>query len=369
MKFGVRCFMVALALVSYAWSAPTGAAEQAEPRAVSCKLIRNVSQLQAMQNNLAGSYCLARDIDAGSVNFVPIGDFANPFTGKFFGNNHVIRNLTINSAERLVGLFGRTGDAVIQDVGLVNVNIVGTSDNNGWVGALAASNGVDDGTTVTISRVYVTGRVECTGTGCAVGGISGDINHDTILTDSWSSARVVGTTHFTGGAVAYVGIDATLIRTYATGQVSCGEGCISGGLVGLINGTVRLSYGSGPVFGGMSSSVGGLAGKQDGGASSTRQSYGAGAVKGGDQSTVGGLIGTLVNATIAQAYAVGWVRGGALSSIGGLIRRWQRSCWRKRSISSCRSANWTRHNMGPHRPMPMARRSPPSIPWSPAASG
>src|SRR3954468_20457675 len=96
------------------------AAGPAAPQAVSCKLVRNVNQLDAIRNHLAESYCLANDIDAGSIaNFTPIGDLMNPFTGKLFGNGYVIKNLTINSSADYVGLFGAIDHAVVQDLGLL----------------------------------------------------------------------------------------------------------------------------------------------------------------------------------------------------------------------------------------------------------
>src|SRR6185312_17067378 len=91
-----------------------------------CKLIKTAAQLQAIQSNPGGVYCLANDIDLASIsNFTPID-----FFGRFYGNGHVIRNLTINNstATGLVGLFGNISDAVVQDLGVVNANVTATGN-------------------------------------------------------------------------------------------------------------------------------------------------------------------------------------------------------------------------------------------------
>jgi len=67
-------------LAGVALPSAIAASETVEPQAVRCTPIKNARQLQAIRNNLAGSYCLTNDIDARSIeNFVPIGDEVNPF--------------------------------------------------------------------------------------------------------------------------------------------------------------------------------------------------------------------------------------------------------------------------------------------------
>src|SRR5689334_2981852 len=110
-------FIAALVVISFGLSPTVTAAEKPQPRVVACTWIKTINQLQAMRNNLAATYCLANDIDASAkANFIPIGTGAAPFTGRFYGHGHVIRNLTITSSRELLGLFGYTDQAVIQDV-------------------------------------------------------------------------------------------------------------------------------------------------------------------------------------------------------------------------------------------------------------
>src|SRR5690349_10017044 len=102
-KHSLSVVAVGIAITVFSFAA---AAEKAQTRLVSCTWIKTVNQLQAMRNNLAGTYCLANDIDASTKsNFVPVGNAANPFTGRFYGHGHVIRHLTISSAATYVGLF------------------------------------------------------------------------------------------------------------------------------------------------------------------------------------------------------------------------------------------------------------------------
>src|SRR4051794_39808724 len=119
-----RFLSAAALIVTFYLGTPAATAETPLPRVVACNWIKTVSQLQAMKNNLAGTYCSANDIDASAkANFVPNGTAAAPFTGRLFGNGHVIGNLSITSAAAAVGLFGFTNRAVIQDVDLIKANI------------------------------------------------------------------------------------------------------------------------------------------------------------------------------------------------------------------------------------------------------
>ncbi|MCD6383110.1 MAG: hypothetical protein J7L88_01455, partial [Thermoplasmata archaeon] len=107
--------------------------------------IHNVYELQNMSKNLAGHYELANDIDAsvtktwnGGSGFAPIGTLASPFKGIFDGRGHKIINLYINRpSQSHVGLFGYISrNAVIENVGLVNVNVSGDR----YVGELVGEN-------------------------------------------------------------------------------------------------------------------------------------------------------------------------------------------------------------------------------------
>src|SRR5206468_3286675 len=123
------------ALAFLSWVQPVGA--------IACQYkIRTVRDLQAMQSDLAGVYCLVQDIDASKIaNFKPVGNDATPFTGRLDGKGHIIRNLKIKSSGTRIGLFGTTLGAVIQDVSLVDEAVTGTGTGAG-TGTVASIGGL-----------------------------------------------------------------------------------------------------------------------------------------------------------------------------------------------------------------------------------
>ena len=101
--------------------------------------IETLEQLQAMANDMAASYMLTADIDAGSLEaWTPIGtlvaideagetpDPAYAFTGTFDGNGHTISNLNVVGTQMLSGLFGVTANATIANVTFKNLTIEGS---------------------------------------------------------------------------------------------------------------------------------------------------------------------------------------------------------------------------------------------------
>ncbi|GAG17392.1 unnamed protein product, partial [marine sediment metagenome] len=99
--------------------------------------IGDVTQLQEISNELSAHYILVNDIDASETwedGFDPIGGVDSAFTGTFDGNGYVIENLYIRSDNSYVGLFGATGSgAIIEDVGLENVDVAGDTHVGGLV--------------------------------------------------------------------------------------------------------------------------------------------------------------------------------------------------------------------------------------------
>ena len=141
---------------------------------------------------------LTSNIDMKGINFRGIGtvggDEYQPsldlvFKGDFKGNNHVISNLTINTTEDYVGLFGAVLGGSIDSVGLENCEVSG----GGYVGGLA---------------------------GAIVGGS---------ITNSYATASVTGD-EFVGGLVGFCS-GSSITNSYATGSVT-GTGSSVGGLVG-----------------------------------------------------------------------------------------------------------------------------------------
>lgn len=136
--------------------------------------IENAEQLNAIREDLEASYILIKDIDlSGYSNWEPIGSFdinqqsntSTMFQGSIDGQNHKIKNLTINRKDnaRSGGLFGDVLDnqkVKIKNITCENVNIQGEYNA---VGALIGNiyyewtNGMS---TVEISNCIVQGKIQ-----------------------------------------------------------------------------------------------------------------------------------------------------------------------------------------------------------------
>ncbi len=225
--------------------------------------IYNWTDLQNMQNDLAGHYILMNDLDENTLGydemranddekgFDPIGspeDVETIFTGTFDGQRHTITGLFINRPEDYVGLFGFIQGATISNVGLVDVEVIGQNLVGGLVGHDSSTTGDS-----TITACYSTGNVS--GSGDFVGGLIGG-TYGTI-TASYSSANVSGSSNFVGGLIGAIS-GASIDNSYATGEVS-GDSDI-GGFIGANGGSITNSFSVGDVNG-SGSNIGGLVGE------------------------------------------------------------------------------------------------------------
>lgn len=294
-------------LVDAATSDLPGSGTAADPYRIS-----NVSELQAMEDDLNASYVLVNDIDASATTnanngqgFDPVDDFA----GRFDGQGHTIRGLVINRPTAAdVGLFGTTVEATVTDVRLTNISVTGSDDIGGLVG---------DNEGGEIKNVSVNGTV--TGNSI-VGGLAG-ANEEGIIKSGSASVTVNGS-DAVGGLVG-VNNGGTIEAGLTSGSVT--GGARVGGLVGVNTGTVATASatasvnGSGGASGGSSTSVGGLIGTNSGG--SVENVSASGTVTG--SFSVGGLVGLNAvrpdseNETVTNAWASGSVNGE--QQVGGLV--------------------------------------------------
>jgi len=219
--------------------------------------------LDAIRNNLSGTYLLMNDLNSTTPGYEelasptanegkgwePIGTFDNQFTGTFNGQGYEISDLLINRTDESgIGLFGvvGSGGGVIKDIGVVNATATGGTYGVGglvggnagtvsdcyftgnvtgewYVGGLVGSNEGESTVSNSYSMGSVTGRLG----GGHVGGLVGRNGGDTV-SDSYSSSSVTGD-YIVGGLVGWNG--ATVSNSYSTGNVSGDE--YVGGLVGL----------------------------------------------------------------------------------------------------------------------------------------
>jgi hypothetical protein len=201
--------------------------------------IRTWYDLNAIRDNLGGSYILMNDLDYTSGGYVelasptanqgkgwqPIGTFSAQFTGTFNGQGHKISNLFINRPDEIyVGLFGVVDNVgVIQGIGVVNGNVTGYA-------GVSSLTGGNEGI---VSTSYSTGNVNGTGW---VGGLVG--SNAGVVGNSYSTGHVTGK-ESVGGLVGD-NLHGTVFNSYSTGGVT---GNLSvGGLVGNNTGAVNNSF-------------------------------------------------------------------------------------------------------------------------------
>jgi hypothetical protein len=172
--------------------------------------------------NLLGGKVFDRAVISPDANDVADWFQGIGFTGVFDGNGHTITHLTAQGKAYL-GLFGWVDfEGQIVALGVVDVNIVGSSNN--FVGGLV---GYNEGT---VTNCYSTGSISggsgewivTAGTGGLMGTNDGRVSH------CYSTAMVSGVLKI-GGLVGLNG--GTLVHCYSTGRVRGGGG-LMGGLVG-----------------------------------------------------------------------------------------------------------------------------------------
>ena len=254
------------------------------------------------------------DPNLNQSNFTPIGkDEQHKFNGIFDGQGHAISNLLFNitsdSSEVVVGLFGYLGsNATVKDLGIINSSISTTS-----TGDIAGSGGIAAYNEGTITNCYNTGDVN--GSGYS-GGIAG-YNSGTI-TNCYNTGIVTGTGD-SGGIAGHQGTfttnEGTISNCYNTGDVTGTEN--SGGIAGDNYGTIENCYNTGTVEATTNNNAysGGIAGDNYG---TIENCYNTGDVTGSGIS--GGIAGHqgmfTTNGEIKNCYNTGNVTG---SNSGGII--------------------------------------------------
>jgi len=227
--------------------------------------------------------------------FSPIGTNSNKFTGSYNGQNYAISNLYINrGGTDYIGLFGSTGDAIISNLGLANINITG----NSHVGGMA---GKHNWNFSPISNCYSTGSV--VGNNWYVGGLVGSITEGKV-NDSYSTATVSGGA-YVGGLAGTNGSSGYIENCYSTGAVSGGS--FIGGLVSKNSqfSTITNSYSSSPVSG-SDNYVGGLIGANY---ITVNNCYSTGTVtrSSGTNTSFGAFCGYFQDGSIKYCYTTGSV--------------------------------------------------------------
>ena len=296
---------------------------------------------------LGKNYKLSADLNLSGETFPGIGTAAQPFTGRFDGQNHTISNITVSGTDN-VGFFGVIKGAKIQNLNLKNVNISGQEKVGGLVGYAQAAldkNDLSQNVANLIGGCTVSGTV--TGSnqvGGLVGLNEGKTDPDTLFsiasTIDKSSADVTVTGKEKAGGL--VGENTgTITKSAATGAVTGTS--MTGGLVGDNTGDIYDSHAKGAVTG--SNHTGGFAGSSTG---TVKNCYSLGAVTGTDYT--GSFAGSLAKAdtvigaglvTIKEPSTQGY-NGGLAGQLGGIVSGLANQITVKNAFGNCIQTDGTK---------------------------
>jgi len=183
-------------------------------------LINNLNDLQTLSENFAywNHYFIQTDsIDASETatwekgaGLSPIGNEEHPFKGDYNGQGHAIAGLTINRPdENYVGLFGKTQNANLLRIGLLDANIAGHSNVGALAGALNNS---------TISNCFATGNIAGMSESGGFAGSVDSSNIENCYTLADITRRSGSEDGMNGGFVGY-NSEGTIKHCYSTGRL------------------------------------------------------------------------------------------------------------------------------------------------------
>lgn len=299
------------------------------------------------EETLGKNYKLTADLNLSGDTFPGIGTAAQPFTGRFDGQNHSISNVTV-TGENNIGFFGVIKGAKIQNLNLKNVSITGVEKVGGLVGYAQAELGEDDlsqNVANLIGGCTVSGKVSGKKqVGGLVGLNEGKFDSHTLFsiasTIDKSSADVTVTgKEMTGGLVGEN--TGTITKSTATGAVT--GTTITGGFAGSSSGDIYDSHAKGAVTG--NNHTGGFAGSSSG---AVKNCYSLGAVTGTDYT--GSFAGSLAKAdtvigaglvTIKGTPTQGY-NGGLAGQLGGVVAGLEHQITVKNAFGNCVQTDGTK---------------------------
>ena len=156
----------------------------------------------------------------GDPTYWDSGNGWNPiriYTSNFKGNGHTINNLFISRASTSdVGLFGETGGARIETLGVTNANVRGGANTGILIGDMNRG---------AVVACYATGKLQG---GDQTGGLVGYSRNGGAINTTYSTAYVIGS-RYVGGLVGF-GFNSSITNSYSTGRVDPAND--SGGFLG-----------------------------------------------------------------------------------------------------------------------------------------
>ena len=215
-------------------------------------------------------------------NSTPSDETNKPFKGIFNGNGNEIDGISINSTDKVQGLFG-----LVDNGEIINVTLGSNSSISG---------------------------------GLVTGGIIGYAYNRTIVNSCYNKGMVTSNDNHTGGIVGIAVDNCEIINNSNLGIVDGQHN--TGGIVGTINNNIFVRNCSNIAKVTGKSTVGGIVGTTDNNALVDRnfnngnvEAYGGNVES--NSSNVGGIIG-LNNGTISNCYNTGTIKS-AFNNVGGLV--------------------------------------------------
>ena len=187
--------------------------------------------------DLGGKFDNSGNALDGNISWTPIGTMeANPFSGIFDGNGHIISNMYVNTTER-AALFVFTKYATIKNMGIKDSYIKSTSQQ--------ASSLVNRPVNSYLVNLYNSASINGN---TSSAGIASEII-DSVLKNCYNVGTVNSNgNQFAAGIVGYVSNSISLVKNcYNLGSIVGGSE--SGGVVGGLQGRVECSYNLGDISG------------------------------------------------------------------------------------------------------------------------
>ena len=203
--------------------------------------ISSALELAAIRSNraaLAGDYALTGNIDLSHIlNWEPIGNSINAFTGSFDGNGYNIGGISSRGYQH-AGLFGYVENANISNVGVLAGSISSSSSDLSASGGLV---GYARSSEISKSYAVVEGSISSS---YFSGGLVGRVHGSPISNSYALVGGSILSSDYSGGLVGHAHAS-PISNSYALvgGGISSSESDYSGGLVGIaINSQISKSY-------------------------------------------------------------------------------------------------------------------------------
>ena len=279
-------------------------------------IISNANELADIDANstaLSNYYTLTENINLSTIDWIPIGDSINAFTGSFDGNGYNISGVSSSSYE-YTGLFGYVRGANINNVRVLVGNISDSDYAGGLIG-YAQNSEIRNSNVVVVGNISSSSDNSLSYAGGLIGGASGSyISNSNVVVAGNIFSSSDDSLSYAGGLIGWVG-DSQISNSYAIieGDISSisPRSSNAGGLVAVaFISPISNSYAV--VAGGIysssissSSNTGGLAGGASGSPVSNSYAVVAGSISStsSTSSYAGGLVGHLSgSASISDSY-------------------------------------------------------------------